>query len=110
MCIRDSPSSAQRSAVHAEAANVLSIDDHLTQKILREWREKYTLFPRDCHGLTLSELRTAERDGYDYLQQLRDSIRDAQTPCVVCQHNPPTVVTLPSVSYTHLTLPTKRIV
>jgi hypothetical protein len=89
-----SPSSAQRSAVQAEAL-APSIDEHLTQKILREWREKYTLFPRDCHNLTLSELRTAERDGYDYLQQLRDCIRDAQTPCVVCQHNPPTVVTLP---------------
>ena len=90
-----SPSIAQRSAVHAEASNAFSVDDYLTRKILREWREKFALFPKDCQGMTLLELRTTERDGYDYLQQLRDTIRDTQAPCVVCQHNPPTIVTLP---------------
>lgn len=62
---------------------------------IRQLSEKGTVFPKQFEEFSATQLKQIEQDMMDYLEVVRDAIKDNQESCVVCLNHPPTVIFYP---------------
>ncbi|EKF26796.1 hypothetical protein MOQ_009498 [Trypanosoma cruzi marinkellei] len=67
----------------------------IRQDIINKMNQNGVLFPTNINELKVSQLRLAERDMIEYLEQVREAISSKQENCVVCMDHVPTVISLP---------------
>lgn len=83
------------SGVSRDADFEMPTADQLRRLVIEECRTEKAVFPKDFAHLTGQQLRMVERELLDYLENVRDTIKNSQPTCVVCCDRLPTVITLP---------------